>query len=136
MTRSAASKFVSFVVRPVGRAVLLNFHAAIRTRRLGTAGWTGAVNTDYDPMDPETTTNLLGGIQLLHHITTGVAQQIGDEFNCQLLGAPANHPPSDFGRGRFPMQVVCASPCIGCPKRDTIWRLHVDPCWPGDSGSP
>ena len=66
MTRSAASKFVSFVIRPVGRAVLLNFHAAIRTRRLGTAGWTGAVNTDYDPMDPVTAAQPFDAYRALH----------------------------------------------------------------------
>jgi hypothetical protein len=69
MIRSAASKFVSFVVRPVGRAVLLNFHAfhaAIRTRRLGTAWWTGAVNTDYDPLDPVTAAQPFDAYRALH----------------------------------------------------------------------
>jgi cytochrome P450 len=63
---SAASKFVSYVVRPLGRAVLLNFRAATRTRRLGTLGWTGAVNTDYDPMDPVTAAQPFDAYRALH----------------------------------------------------------------------
>ena len=66
MTRSAASKFVSYVVRPLGRAVLLNLRAATRTRRLGTLGWTGAVNTDYDPMDPVTAAQPFDAYRALH----------------------------------------------------------------------
>ena len=66
MTMGAAGKFVSFVVRPVGRAVLLNLASAIRTRRLGTAGWTGAVNTDYDPLDPVTAAQPYDAYRALH----------------------------------------------------------------------
>jgi cytochrome P450 len=63
---SAASKFVSYVVRPLGRAVLLNLQAVTRTRRLGTAGWTGAVNIDYDPMDPVTAAQPFDAYRALH----------------------------------------------------------------------
>lgn len=63
---SAATKFVNYVVRPLGRAVLLNLQAATRTRRLGTAGWTGAVNTDYDPMDPVTAAQRFDAYRALH----------------------------------------------------------------------
>jgi cytochrome P450 len=66
MTMSTAGKFVSSVVRPMGRAVLLNLHGAIRTRRLGTTGWTGAVNTDYDPLDPVTAAHPFDAYRALH----------------------------------------------------------------------
>lgn len=39
---------------PVIQAVGMNIAAALRVRRRGYAGWTGAVNTDYDPLDPAT----------------------------------------------------------------------------------
>src|ERR1700722_3107604 len=41
-------------VKPFGDAVRMNVSAAIRTRRRGYDGWTGAVNTDYDPQNPAT----------------------------------------------------------------------------------
>jgi cytochrome P450 len=63
---SAATKFVSTVVRPLGRSARLNLQAAARTRRLGTAGWTGAVNTDYDPMNPETAAQPFDAYRSLH----------------------------------------------------------------------
>src|ERR1700735_3959950 len=66
MTMSTAGKFVSSVVRPMGRAVLLNLHGAIRTRRRGTTGWTGAVNTDYDPLDPVTAAHPFDAYRALH----------------------------------------------------------------------
>jgi cytochrome P450 len=37
---------------PLIAAGRLNVTAALRTRRRGFSGWTGAVNTDYDPLDP------------------------------------------------------------------------------------
>jgi cytochrome P450 len=36
----------------LGTAARMNTSAAIRTHRRGYSGWTGAVNTDYDPLDP------------------------------------------------------------------------------------
>lgn len=38
----------------VVNAARLNLAAAVRTRRQGYSAWVGAVNTDYDPLDPET----------------------------------------------------------------------------------
>lgn len=40
------------MLSPLISAARLNTSAAIRTRRRGYSGWTGAVNTDYDPLDP------------------------------------------------------------------------------------
>src|SRR5947209_18928761 len=40
------------MLSPLIAAGRLNVSAAIRTRRRGYRGWTGAVNTDYDPLDP------------------------------------------------------------------------------------
>lgn len=37
---------------PLVAAARLNVTAALRTRRRGFSGWTGAVNTEYDPLDP------------------------------------------------------------------------------------
>jgi cytochrome P450 len=66
MTMNSAGKSINYVLRPVGRAVLLNLHAAFRIRRLGTAGWTGAVNTDYDPLDPVTAAHPFDAYRALH----------------------------------------------------------------------
>lgn len=40
--------------KPIVDVVQMNVAAAIRTRRRGYDGWTGAINTDYDPQDPAT----------------------------------------------------------------------------------
>jgi cytochrome P450 len=40
------------MLAPLISAVRLNTAAAIQTRRRGYRGWAGAVNTDYDPLDP------------------------------------------------------------------------------------
>ena len=42
------------ILKPAGEFVRLNVSASVRTRRRGFSGWTGAVNTDYDPQDPAT----------------------------------------------------------------------------------
>jgi cytochrome P450 len=62
---SAATKFVS-TIRPLGHAARLNLQAAARTRWRGTAGWTGAVNTDYDPMDRVTAAQPFDAYRALH----------------------------------------------------------------------
>lgn len=54
------------VIRPVGRAVGMNLAAAVRTRRRGYDGWTGAVNTDYDPRDPVTAAQPFDAYRALH----------------------------------------------------------------------
>lgn len=52
--------------RIFGNAVGMNLAAAIRTRRRGYGGWTGAVNTDYDPQDPATAAQPFDAYRALH----------------------------------------------------------------------
>jgi cytochrome P450 len=44
----------------------MNAGAAVQTRRRGYRGWTGAVNTDFDPMDPATASQPFEAYQELH----------------------------------------------------------------------
>lgn len=44
----------------------LNLSFAARTRQLGYRGWTGAVNTDYDPLDPQTAAQPFEAYRALH----------------------------------------------------------------------
>ncbi|OBG78952.1 cytochrome [Mycobacterium sp. E3305] len=52
--------------RLLGHAVRMNVAAAVRTRGRGRAGWTGAVNTDYDPQDPATAADPYDAYRALH----------------------------------------------------------------------
>lgn len=52
--------------RLLGQAVRMNLAAAVRTRRRGYAGWTGAINTDYDPEDPHTAAQPFDAYRALH----------------------------------------------------------------------
>jgi hypothetical protein len=54
------------MLKPLTSAVQLNLSAAIRNRRLGYRGWTGAVNTDYDPLDPSTAAHPFAAYDALH----------------------------------------------------------------------
>jgi hypothetical protein len=51
MTVSQKVRGAVQAVQPFANAIGMNVTAAVRTRRRGFDGWTGAVNTDYDPMD-------------------------------------------------------------------------------------
>ena len=53
-------------LQPFIKAVGMNVAAAVRTRRRGLDGWTGAVNTDYDPMDPATAAQPFDAYRALH----------------------------------------------------------------------
>jgi cytochrome P450 len=53
-------------VQPFANAVGMNVAAAVRTRLRGFDGWTGAVNTDYDPMDPATAAQPFDAYRALH----------------------------------------------------------------------
>ncbi|MGB3353624.1 MAG: cytochrome P450 [Mycobacterium sp.] len=44
----------------------MNIAASARVRRRGYAGWTGAVNTDYDPLDPATAAQPFDAYRALH----------------------------------------------------------------------
>lgn len=59
--RSALNAF-----QPFATTVRLNVAAAVRTRRRGYDGWRGAVNTDYDPMDPPTAAQPFDAYRALH----------------------------------------------------------------------
>lgn len=52
--------------KPVGHAVRMNVAAAVRTRRRGYDGWTGAINTNYDPQDPVTAAQPFDAYRALH----------------------------------------------------------------------
>ena len=54
------------ILRPLVSAVRLNLGAAVRTRRRGYRGWTGAVNTDYDPLDRATAAQPFEAYRALH----------------------------------------------------------------------
>ena len=54
------------ILRPLVSAVRLNLGAAVRTRRLGHRGWTGAVNTAYDPLDRATAAQPFEAYRALH----------------------------------------------------------------------
>jgi cytochrome P450 len=53
-------------VKPFARAARLNLTAAVQTRKRGYRGWTGAVNTDYDPMDQATAAQPFDAYRALH----------------------------------------------------------------------
>jgi cytochrome P450 len=54
MTIAQAARGATSMLTPLFAAGRLNISAVVRARRLGYSGWTGAVNTDYDPLDPAT----------------------------------------------------------------------------------
>lgn len=60
-TRDATTMF-----KPLTSAIQMNLSAAVRTRRLGYRGWAGAVNTDYDPLDPATAAQPFEAYAQLH----------------------------------------------------------------------
>lgn len=48
------AQFVRAVVKPIADMTRLNAKATLRTRRLGHTGYTGAVITDYGPLNHQT----------------------------------------------------------------------------------
>ena len=54
MTVAQAVRGTTSVLSPLLAAGQLNVAATVRARRLGYRSWTGAINTDYDPLDPQT----------------------------------------------------------------------------------
>ena len=66
MTTTDNSGGVLTSMRPFGTALQMNVAAALRTRRLGTKGWQGAVNTSYDPLDPATAADPFAAYRALH----------------------------------------------------------------------
>ena len=66
MTVSQSVRGAIQSVEPFANAVRMNVAAAVRTRMRGFDGWTGAVNTDYDPMDPATAAQPFDAYRALH----------------------------------------------------------------------
>ncbi|QRY48393.1 cytochrome P450 [Mycolicibacterium boenickei] len=54
------------MLKPLTSAIQMNLSAAVRTRRLGYRGWAGAINTDYDPLDPATAAQPFEAYARLH----------------------------------------------------------------------
>src|ERR1700710_2954945 len=66
MTVSQKVRGAVQAVQAVANAIGMNVSAAVRTRRRGYGGWTGAVNTDYDPMDTTTAAQPFDAYRALH----------------------------------------------------------------------
>jgi cytochrome P450 len=66
MTITQTARGAASMAGPLIAAGRLNLAAAVRTRRLGYRGWIGAVNTDYDPLDPATAAQPHAAYEALH----------------------------------------------------------------------
>jgi cytochrome P450 len=66
MSITETARRIHNAFEPLGNAVRMNVAAAIRTRRRGYDGWTGAINTDYDPQDPVTAAQPFEAYRALH----------------------------------------------------------------------
>jgi cytochrome P450 len=66
MTFTGSAQGKVSMLKPLTSAIQLNLSAAIRQRRLGYAGWAGAVNTAYDPLNPETAAQPYAAYERLH----------------------------------------------------------------------
>jgi cytochrome P450 len=66
MTISQRVRGAVQAIQPFANAIGMNVAAAVRTRRRGFGGWTGAVNTDYDPMDAATAAQPFDAYRALH----------------------------------------------------------------------
>jgi cytochrome P450 len=62
----ATIETVEPILTVVTSALRMNISAGLRTRRRGYRGWTGAVNTDYDPLDPDTAAQPFAAYAALH----------------------------------------------------------------------
>lgn len=65
-TIAQASRDAASALSPLIAAGRLNVSAAVRARRLGYRAWTGAINTDYDPLDPGTAAHPHSAYAALH----------------------------------------------------------------------
>ncbi|WP_006241360.1 cytochrome P450 [Mycolicibacterium tusciae] len=54
------------LLKPLASAVQMNLVGALRTRWRGCDGWTGAINTDYDPLNPVTAAQPHEAYRALH----------------------------------------------------------------------
>lgn len=67
MNIAARTRNAAALADPLAGAIRMNVAGAIRTRRRGFRGWTGAVNTDYDPLDPATAAQPHEAYRALHN---------------------------------------------------------------------
>jgi hypothetical protein len=66
VTATGAARNAVSLIPPLATALRMNVGAAVHTRRRGYRGWTGAVNTDYDPLDPATAAQPYDAYRALH----------------------------------------------------------------------
>lgn len=66
MTTNHPPQDTASMLKPLTSAVQLNLSAAVRNRRLGYRGWIGAINTAYDPLDPDTAAHPFAAYEALH----------------------------------------------------------------------
>ncbi|OBK37783.1 cytochrome [Mycobacterium sp. 1245111.1] len=66
MTIAQTARGAVSLLTPLFAAGRLNISAAIQVRRRGYSAWTGAVNTDYDPLDPATAAQPHAAYDALH----------------------------------------------------------------------
>lgn len=66
MTIAQTGHGATSMLSPLITAARLNVSAAIRTHRRGYSGWTGAVKTDYDPLDSATAAQPYAAYDALH----------------------------------------------------------------------
>lgn len=66
MRASRLLKIAQQIGTPVVTAAGMNIGAAVRERRRGCAGWVGAINSDYDPLNPETAAYPFDAYRALH----------------------------------------------------------------------
>lgn len=65
-TLAQRAQHAATTLRPLASAIAMNTAGALRTRRRGHSGWTGAVNTGYDPLDPATAAQPFAAYAALH----------------------------------------------------------------------
>ncbi|OBB94910.1 cytochrome P450 [Mycobacterium sp. 852002-30065_SCH5024008] len=66
MTIAQTARGTASLLTPLIAAGRLNIAAAVQVRRRGYSGWTGATNTDYDPLDPATAAQPHAAYDALH----------------------------------------------------------------------
>jgi cytochrome P450 len=66
MSIAQTARGATSMVTPLIAAGRLNISAAVQARRRGYSAWTGAVNTDYDPLDPATAAQPHAAYDALH----------------------------------------------------------------------
>lgn len=66
MTLAQTARGAASLLTPLVAAGRLNIAAAVQARRRGFSAWTGAINTDYDPLNPATAAQPHAAYDALH----------------------------------------------------------------------